>query len=183
MDKTTILIIPGLGDSGEHHWQSHWLMKFENSVKVIQDNWDEPDLDVWIKTLNDTAERINTPIILVGHSLAVSLIMHWASRHKNAKVVGALLVAPADVDSPTHTPEIVRGFSPMPVTSISFPTIVVASDNDSFVSVDRARFFAEKWGSRFITIGAKGHINSDSNLGYWEEGQNILTTMMRATSH
>jgi predicted alpha/beta hydrolase family esterase len=53
----------------------------------------------------------------------------------------------------------------------------VASEDDPFVSLARARYFAEKWGSEFTNIGAKGHINSDSNLGIWAEGQLILKKM------
>jgi len=34
------------------------------------------------------------------------------------------------------------------------------------------------WGSDFINIGQKGHINSDSNLEFWEEGQLILEQLI-----
>jgi len=174
VSKTQIVIIPGLGDSGEDHWQSFWLKKFDNSVKVIQDDWNEPDLNDWLKKLNDTILKLDGPVILVAHSLAVSLVLHWAARHKNSNIKGALLVAPADVDSPSHTPDVVRGFAVMPTSKLPFPSIVVASENDAFVSLDRAKYFAEKWGSDFINIGFKGHINADSKLGFWEEGQSIL---------
>jgi predicted alpha/beta hydrolase family esterase len=174
-----LLIIPGLGDSGEQHWQSLWLKKFDHSIKVVQDNWDEPTLESWLQTLNETIIRIDAPIVLVAHSLAVSLVAHWAGKFPHGKIKGALLVAPADVDSAEHTPDIVRDFAPMPTSRLPFPSIVVASDNDTFVSLSRAKFFAEKWGSDFVNVGPKGHINSDSNLGLWEEGQNNLIKLMQ----
>src|SRR5690606_5593602 len=120
-------------------------------------------------------------IILVAHSLAVSLVLHWAERQHSTNIKGALLVAPADVDSPAHTPDVVRGFAAMPTSKLPFPSIVVASANDTFVTLDRARYFAEHWGSEFINIGSKGHINSASNLRYWEEGQMILQKLLKST--
>jgi predicted alpha/beta hydrolase family esterase len=54
----------------------------------------------------------------------------------------------------------------------------VASLNDPYLSLNRAQYFAEKWGSEFINIGKKGHINSDSKLGFWEEGQLILQKLL-----
>ncbi len=183
MNKTgiTLLIVPGLGDSGERHWQSFWLKKFDNAVKLVQDEWDEPQLESWLKKLNDTLLKLDGPVILVAHSLAVSLVLHWTQRYKNTNVKGALLVAPADVDSPAHTPDEVRGFAPMPLTRLLFPSIVVASENDTYLSFDRAHYFAKQWGSAFINIGLKGHINSDSNLEFWEEGQGILQDLISTT--
>lgn len=179
---TKILIIPGLGGSGENHWQSFWLKEFDNSIEVIQDDWNAPKLNNWLNKLNDSILNLDTPTILVAHSLAVSLVLHWCNQYSNPNIKGALLVAPADVDSTAHTPEIVRGFSMMPTSKIPFPSIVVASENDEYVNINRAKYFSEKWGSDFINIGHKGHINSDSNLKYWKEGQAILKKLMMKTT-
>jgi len=173
-----ILIVPGLGGSGANHWQTYWSKKFKNSLKLSQDNWDEPTLSIWLKKLHNTITELNTPTIIVGHSLAVSLIMHWAKNYSNTNIKGALLVAPADVDSPSHTPDVVRNFAPMPISKPPFPSIVIASENDPYISIERAQYFAKEWGSTFINIGEKGHINSHSNLTYWEEGQAQLQQLI-----
>lgn len=172
--ETKILIMPGLGGSGEKHWQSFWAKSFSNAIRLEQENWDEPELDKWRDQLNITLLKLDSPVILVAHSLAVSLVAHWAAKYDNPNIKGALLVAPADVDSPAHTPDAVRGFSPVPITKLPFPSIVITSENDPYVDVQRAGYFAAQWGSGFINIGLNGHINSDSNLGLWEEGQLIL---------
>lgn len=174
-----LLIMPGLGGSGEDHWQSYWLKEFSKATELSQKNWNEPKLDSWLNNLNDKIVELDTPIILVAHSLAVSLVLHWASNYKNPNIKGALLVAPADVDSPNHTPDTVRGFAKMPITKLSFPSFVVASENDEYVSYNRAKYFSKQWGSDFINVGAKGHINSDSNLNLWEEGQVILEQLIK----
>ena len=176
--KHTILIVTGLGDSGETHWQNYWLQHFETSQKVVQKDWDNPLLKDWLESLNTSIESAEGEIIIVAHSLACSLISHWLKENKNHKIVGALFVAPADVDSPAHTPEEIRNFSPIPLLKLDFPSIVITSSNDPYISVERAEFLAEKWGSSFINIGEKGHLNSDSKLEPWPEGQQILQSLL-----
>jgi len=173
-----LLILPGLGNSGEKHWQTFWHKKFENSIRLVQDNWDEPIREEWLERLNEEVSKLEKPTILVAHSLAVSLVLHWAASNSNQNIVGALLVAPADVDSPQHTPDIIRNFSPMPIYKLPFPSILVASENDPYASFERKQYFATQWGSEFVNIGQKGHINSDSDLKYWEEGQLILQQLI-----
>ncbi len=173
-----LLILPGLGNSGEKHWQTFWHKKFENSIRLVQDNWDEPIREEWLERLNEEVSKLEKPTILVAHSLAVSLVLHWAASNSNKNIVGALLVAPADVDSPQHTPDIIRNFSPMPIYKLPFPSILVASENDPYASFERKQYFATQWGSEFVNVGQKGHINSDSDLKYWEEGQLILQQLI-----
>ncbi|MDR7210024.1 alpha/beta hydrolase [Flavobacterium piscis] len=179
---TNLLLLPGLGNSGEKHWQTFWHNKFENSIRVVQDNWDEPVLEEWLERLNQEILKLTGPTILVAHSLAVSLVLHWAASNNNKNIVGALLVAPADVDSPQHTPECIRNFSPMPIYKLPFPSIVVASENDPYASFERKEYFARIWGSDFVNVGQKGHINSDSDLKYWDEGQLILQQLIEKIS-
>ncbi|MFQ6599401.1 RBBP9/YdeN family alpha/beta hydrolase [Flavobacterium sp. C3NV] len=174
-----LLILPGLGNSGEKHWQTFWHKKFENSIRLVQDNWDEPIREEWLERLNEEVSKLEKPTILVAHSLAVSLVLHWAASNSNKNIVGALLVAPADVDSPQHTPDIIRNFSPMPIYKLPFPSILVASENDPYASFERKQYFATQWGSEFVNVGQKGHINSDSDLKYWEEGQLILQQLIK----
>lgn len=180
--ETNLLLLPGLGNSGEKHWQTFWHEKFKNSKRIIQDNWDEPIREDWIARLKEEVQKLEGPTILVAHSLAVSLVLHWASSNNDKNIVGALLVAPADVDSPEHTPEIIRNFSPMPIIKLPFPSIVVASENDPYASFERKKYFAKQWGSDFVNIGKQGHINSDSDLKYWEEGQLILQQLIAKVS-
>ncbi|TRX39707.1 RBBP9/YdeN family alpha/beta hydrolase [Flavobacterium restrictum] len=173
-----LLIIPGLGDSGEKHWQHFWLQKFPNATKVVQDNWNEPQLDQWLNRLTQTIHKLDQPTILVAHSLAVSLVLHWVAQNSNPNIIGALLVAPADVDSPDHTPDFLRNFAPIPTDKLPFPAIVIGTENDTYCAPERVQFLAKKWGSTFINIGYEGHINSDSDLAFWEEGQQFLNQLI-----
>jgi hypothetical protein len=67
----------------------------------------------------------------------------------------------------------------MPLARFSFPAIVAGSSNDEYVTPERARFFAAKWGARYVDMGPRGHLNSASNLGLWPEGQALLEELLR----
>jgi predicted alpha/beta hydrolase family esterase len=60
-------------------------------------------LEDWLESLNAAIESAEGEY-RCSHSLACSLISHWSKENKTHKIAGALLVAPADVDSPAHTP-------------------------------------------------------------------------------
>ncbi|MDG2431559.1 alpha/beta hydrolase [Flavobacterium sp.] len=174
----TLLIVPGLGDSSPGHWQNHWLEQLPNTQKVNQKNWYLPDLQDWLNSLDSAIAQVEGPIVLIAHSLAVVLITHWSKHRYDPKVKGALLVAPADVDSCDHTPPETWNFAPIPLEPLPFPSILITSTNDPYITLDKARFLAEKWQSTFINIGDKGHINAASNLGLWDEGQQIMQDLV-----
>ena len=170
---TNYLIVPGLGNSDTDHWQTYFQNSGNNFYRVEQQEWDAPTCTDWIETIDrKVAEFDPATVVLVGHSLGCSTIAHWATKY-DRKIKGALLVAPSDLEAPQYTfPAI--GFSPIPLDKLNFKTIVVASTDDIWVSIDRAKFFAEKWGSEFINIGNAGHINSASGHKNWDEGLAIL---------
>jgi uncharacterized protein len=117
--------------------------------------------------------------VLVAHSLACEVVAHWVKSFGRG-VKAALLVSPADVDSPAHTPAEERSFGPIPLVRFLFPSIVVASTNDPYVELERAELFAKSWGSRFVAVSQAGHINASSGLGEWLEGKRLLQELLRA---
>lgn len=175
--KSTVLILPGLGNSGEQHWQTVWEKTFHFS-RVIQKEWDSPDIEVWAAHLDEFVKHFDlSKVILVGHSSACALIAYWAEKYRRT-IKGALLVGPSDSEADSY-PLGPVGFTPMPLNRINFPTITVASSNDDYVTVERAIHFAGCWGSELVLVGNKGHINSSSNLGMWEEGLELLKKLDR----
>jgi predicted alpha/beta hydrolase family esterase len=177
---TPVLILPGYADSGPDHWQSHWERADPACRRVVQDDWLQPRLEDWLAALDRYLAGCVEPPVLAAHSLACALVAHWAGRARPT-ARGALLVAPADVDSPRRTPEEVRNFSPIPLVRLPFPSIVVASTNDPFVSLDRATVFAAAWGSRLVRIERAGHINADAGFGPWPEGRALLAELANPT--
>jgi len=170
---TNYFIVPGLGNSGPDHWQSYFEKSNKNFQRIHQQEWSKPECKDWIETIDKSiANEDLSTVILIGHSLGCATIAHWSATY-NRKIKGALLVAPSDVEAAHYNFPII-GFSPMPKEKINFKTIVVASSNDPWVSLNRAKYFAYNWGSELINIGDAGHINAASGHHHWKEGLIIL---------
>src|SRR5690242_20165565 len=93
--RSRIFIVPGLGSSGEQHWQTLWEKQF-GFTRIQQKNWDTPVRQHWIEALDESLKSIPlNEVILVGHSLACSTIVFWHQQYQR-KIKGALLVAPSD---------------------------------------------------------------------------------------
>lgn len=170
---THYLIIPGLGNSGPAHWQTWFEKTIPNCKRIEQKEWDSPALADWLMAIDHAVAALDpSSVVLIGHSLGCSTIAHWAE-HSGKIIKGAMLVAPSDIEAPAYTFP-ATGFTPIPLNKLPFKTIVVASNNDVWVSAERARYFANCWGSDYINIGDAGHINADAGFGPWEEGVSIL---------
>lgn len=171
---TRVLILPGLFNSGETHWQSHWEQQFPDMRRVEQQDWETPFAADWVARLNQDIEAADGEVVLVGHSLAVTLITRWAQQYpESGKVRGALLVAPSDTEASSY-PSGTSGFTPMSIERLPFPSIVVASTDDPYVTPERAEFFSQAWGSELFWLENAGHINGQTGYGPWPEGLQLL---------
>jgi predicted alpha/beta hydrolase family esterase len=179
MARTRVLVLPGWGNSGAEHWQTLWEER-HGYERIEQENWDQPELESWVAALDAAVARSDERAVVVAHSLGCAVVAHWAGRGSASvgRLVGALCVAPADVDSEMHTPDEVRGFAPMPLATLPFRAIVVASRTDPYVRRVRAQQMAERWGARFVDVGRLGHINADSGIGEWPEGHRLLEELL-----
>ncbi|MEU4114941.1 alpha/beta hydrolase [Kitasatospora sp. NPDC028055] len=180
-DRTTYLVLPGYQNSGPEHWQTRWeAADPETFRRVEQADWDHPDRTDWVARVDAAvaAAAADGPVVLVAHSLGCVTAADWAagaSAGRTAAVRGALLVAPADVDH-ADIPELL-GFRPVTLERFPFPTVVVSSTDDPWITPERAREFAWAWGSRYVEPGAYGHLNADSGLGDWPEGRKLLAEL------
>ncbi|RFB80958.1 RBBP9/YdeN family alpha/beta hydrolase [Methylovirgula sp. 4M-Z18] len=169
------LILPGRGDSGPAHWQSHWHNAFPSSIRVVQDEWERPVYTAWAAKLDDYLTKTTKPVIFIAHSLSTALVMRWSHDADTRNIKGAFLVGPGDRDARDSLPDApVKGFAPMLLTPLPFPSLVVASRNDPFVDFGRAQAFAVAWGSDFADAGALGHMGNDIDLGFWPQGLLLL---------
>jgi predicted alpha/beta hydrolase family esterase len=183
--SAALLIVPGLGGSGPEHWQTVWERRLPGCTRVVQHDWDRPDRELWLQAFRHTAEAAAAPVVAVAHSLGCALVAHAVARWPALcarSLRGALLVAPADVDSPAHTPPETRGFAPMPRARLPFPATVVASADDPYMTAACARALAAAWGADFVDAGAVGHINAASALGDWPAGRRALQALLDRTA-
>jgi len=179
ISEADILILPGLGNSEPGHWQRRWGDRIANARIVEQENWDHPDQDRWVAAIARAVMMATRPVVLVAHSLAVPAVAHTAKQLADTKVRGAFLVAPPDVELSPDVPEATRVFSPIPRDPLPFPSLLVASTNDPFCSIERAADFGLAWGSDFHIAGDAGHINTTSGHGPWPEGLLMFTRLMQ----
>lgn len=175
---TRLLIVPGLGGSGPDHWQTRWEALDPSCARVEQRDWDRPELDAWCQALERAVLAAGSPCVLVAHSLGCITVAHWAREGSVAQLRGALLVAPADVENGLSRELIPRSFAPVPREPLPFRSLVVASADDPFASLERARGFAASWGAQFEDVGTQGHINAESQLGDWELGRQLLARLL-----
>lgn len=175
MSKPTVLILPGFGNSGPQHWQSQWQAAEPAFHRLAQRDWEHPVCLEWQAVLEQAVTDAGSEVVLVAHSLGCLLVAHWAV-HSKQQIRGALLVAVPDPAGPEF-PAQASGFAPVPMQPLPFPSIVVASSDDPYGSIDHVRACANAWGSRRVEIGAAGHINAASGLGDWQQGFDLLRNL------
>jgi len=148
--KAPVLILPGWLNSGPQHWQSLWERDHPEFRRVQQKNWENPLIGDWVSNLDAAIAGCAAP---------------------------PLLVAPTDLER-AEAPEALHNFRPIPMVRLPFPSIVVASSADPWLTMERARAFASAWGSRFENAGPAGHINADAGFGPWPMGEMLLGELM-----
>ncbi|MFY8195641.1 alpha/beta hydrolase [Novosphingobium sp. B1] len=174
-----ILTVPGLDNSGPGHWQTNWEQTLSNCQRVELGLWGDPHRNTWVNKINLAVHKADRPVVLVAHSLGCLAVAWWAEfeRPRDGKVLGALLVAPPDVEQRPIDRRLTR-FAPFPQSEFPFPSIVVASRNDPYMGIGQARHLARAWGSRLADAGEAGHINAESDLGDWTFGRLLLNQLL-----
>jgi predicted alpha/beta hydrolase family esterase len=179
-NRFNYISVPGLGGSGEHHWQTFWEKAYPEIVRVKQKDWDYPVCDVWVEELVKTvAESAGKPIVLIGHSLGCATIVHAAKQNKWSGIEGLFLVAMPDVERADFPKECI-GFSPMPRLELPFPSLMVASENDPYISSAELKKWADILAADFISVGEREHIGTAAKLEYWEEGQKLFQKFLKS---
>lgn len=178
MKPGNVLTLPGWENSGPRHWQSLWEER-HGYRRVEQHDWMKPLRGDWVARLEDVVLTCDEPAVLVAHSLGCILTAAWAAHSQNThRVKAALLVAPGDVEKP-EIREQIPSWSPIELQALPFPAVLLASSNDPYCELERARLFAYAWNAQFMDYGACGHINADSGLASWPEGHVLLQDLMK----
>ena len=182
MNQIKTFLLPGYANSGPGHWQTRWEALEASFARVAMPDWDHPVRATWCATLDRAvADEPRGPICLAAHSLGCLTVAQWALRLASSaqlgKIAGALLVAPPDPAGPAF-PRDAHGYDEIALEPLPFPSIVVASSDDPYGTLAFAERCAMGWGSRFIDIGPRGHINAESGLGDWEEGRRWLASLV-----
>lgn len=170
---TDIVILPGIGGSGELHWQTRWEKTNPRCRRFQPADWNRPELKDWISALDRVVGAAPRPPLLVAHSLACLLVEHW-QQVSTAPVAGAFLVAVPNPQSEAFPVE-AASFANPPFRKFRFPSLIIASANDPYGTIEYARERARQWGSGLVEVGQLGHINEASGLEDWPLGKALLT--------
>ena len=178
MKPSNVLLLPGWENSGPQHWQSLWQTR-HGYVRVEQHEWSRPLRGDWVSRLEDVILGCDEPVVLVAHSLGCLLAAAWAAHTRNGhRVKAAMLVAAPDVER-ADLRERLPSWVPIGLQTLPCPSLLLASSDDPFCELERARLFASAWGSQFMDYGPCGHINAESGLGSWPEGHVLLQDLMK----
>ncbi|MCO8045704.1 alpha/beta hydrolase [Acinetobacter bohemicus] len=176
---STVLIIPGLRDHVEEHWQTLLASGLQKVRTVEPAETNKLNCANRVARIQAELEKIEGPVILVAHSAGVLMTVHWAALH-HANIQGALLVAPPDLSEswPANypSPEALHqeGWEPLPTHKLPFPSIVVASTNDHLASFEAVEHMAAQWGSQLVNAGAVGHLNPAAGYGAWPDAEQYI---------
>jgi len=173
--SASVLIFPGIGNSGPQHWQSLWEQANPDFERVQQRDWDYPDCGEWAVNLEGAVANAKPNAVIVAHSLACLVVALWASK-RHTPIKAALLVAVPNPIGPNF-PKEAAGFLSTPEQRFDFRSIVVASTDDPYTTLEHTSHLASVWGSELVNIGNRGHINTNSGLGAWLEGYELVTKL------
>ncbi|MBR1154851.1 alpha/beta hydrolase [Bradyrhizobium sp. JYMT SZCCT0428] len=175
-----IIIVPGIGGSGELHWQTRWEGANPQWRRLQSTDWNQPELDDWIAALDRAVGAARQAPLLVAHSLGCLLVAHW-QQVSTAPVAGAFLVAVPNPEAPAFPVE-AAGFANPPRTEFRFPSLIVASADDPYGTVEYARERANQWGGGIVEVGELGHINETSKLADWPQGKALFAAFAAGTA-
>ena len=169
-----VLVVPGWNGSGPEHWQTLWEARFAGLRRIEQRDWERPVRQEWIASIEAAVRETASPVEIVAHSLGCLAVAHWAAVHDTSTIRAALLVAPPWLPANGACPPELTSFRPMPLGPLPFRSVLVASRNDPYISIDRARTLARHWASEFVDVGLQGHINVASGHGPWPAGEELF---------
>ena len=120
-------------------------------------------------------------------SLIASVV--WPSRLGPAQAPGAakrvdcaLHVAPPDLEQQAPAIEPLSKFGSPSRQPLPFRLLLVASEDDPYMSLDSAETLAEDWRCKFVNAGLVWHINCASGFGDWVEGERLLVGLLNGNA-
>jgi uncharacterized protein len=166
------VIVPGIWNSDDDHWQTGWERSWgSDALRIVPSSWERPDADDWVAAITRAVRLSPEPPVLVAHSLGCLAALRWLGE-SGAEARGAFLVAPPDPHAAGFPTE-ATGFG-APSAVVQAPTVVVASDDDPWCTIDRAASMASSAGAALLRVGPLGHINVAAGVGSWDRGRELL---------
>lgn len=182
--QATVLIVPGLRDHVDAHWQTLLAAQLPRVRTVAPMGRTGAGLDraARVQAIEREIQAIAGPVVIVAHSGGCPMVAHWAAQTRRP-VKGALLATPPELDQPMpegYPPlQALRdgGWLPVPMQALPFPSIVAASRNDPLARFAQVQQMARAWGSRLVDLGEVGHLNPASGYGEWPRAHEFIAEL------
>lgn len=180
----TVLIVPGLRDHVDAHWQTLLAAQLPQVHSVPPMGREDLDCARRVQAIEQAMDALNGPVVIVAHSGGCIMLAHWARSTRHAqRVQGALLATPPDFEQPMPEgyPSMAQldagGWFPVPRQRLPFRSLVALSDNDPLGERERVLALARDWGSETVDLGAVGHLNPASGYGPWPLAPSLIARL------
>ena len=184
----TVLIVPGLRDHVEAHWQTLLSTQLPQVQTVPPMGREDLDCAKRVQAIEAAMATISGPVVIVAHSGGCVMVAHWAHISAHAhRVKGALLATPPDFERPmpegypTLAALQTGGWLPVPRKPLPFRSLVATSDNDPLATRECVLALAQDWGSETEDLGPVGHLNPASGYGPWPQAVALIERL--ASTH
>lgn len=179
-----VLLVPGLRDHVESHWQTHLLRQLPRAGSVPPMGRDDLSCTRRVQAIEAAVATIEGPVLLVAHSAGCVMVAHWAQGScLTHRIQGALLATPPDFERPMPsgypTPQALAagGWLPVPRRPLPFPSLTAVSADDPLATAECARELARDWGSATVELGPVRHLNPASGYGAWPMALQLLARL------
>lgn len=168
------LILHGWGGSGPEHWQSWLAARLRAAGETVHDpllpDPDDPLRDAWLIALRAELAAMPGERVVICHSLAVLLWLHYAQRPDSGPADRLLLVSPP---GPSVNNPQVESFFPAPLDADALKRsarkmLLVCSAADPFCPEKAELIYGQPLGiaTRVLPPEAR-HINVAAGYGPW----------------
>ena len=165
-------IIHGVYANPSANWFP-WLKKEleKRGYEVIVPKFPTPldqSLESWLRVFANYENKIDEETIMIGHSLGATFILNYLEQ-TNKKIKAAFFVAgffkrlnsPYDEVNKTF---IDKNFDWNKIKNNCRKFIVIASDNDEYISLDLSKELAKNVNAELIIIHNGGHLNKQAGF-------------------
>lgn len=188
-DPPTVLMVPGLRDHVESHWQTLMAARLTKVQGVPPMGRTDLNCKARVQAIERAIGSIDGLVVLVAHSAGCVMVAHWATSTRHAsRVRGCLLATPPDFERPmpdgypTLQALELGGWLPVPRSHLPFRSVVAASRDDPLGSFDRVQSLARDWGSELDDLGRVGHLNPAYGFGPWPRGAALVSALSTGSS-
>lgn len=190
VDVKRVFIIHGWNGNPDQHWLPWMEEELEQRGVDCQipsmPNPSNPDMDEWLKAMEDAVGEVDENTFFVGHSIGCQAILRFLATQSNL-AGGLVLVAPwtklsedsiADMDEDDKK-VLEQWSSPIEWDKINAEEcIALFSNDDEVVPLDNKDIFDKELGAKVIELEDRGHFTADEGVSKLPEALEELVDLM-----